>query len=199
MRGGADLLLPPGLVPADRLASAPARTFVTLEPGADPAAARAALAKIGTVSGVDAWLTADAKARASTNNNVMLIVMGLGGLYALIGVVNSVVIGAATRRREFAEARVTGLTRGQVVRAALLESTAVTLAGLVLGGIAAASAFLAALTTTEAVTGVGTLSLPWPLIGAVCAVALLVTGVTSLITSWSATRRRPVTLLGARE
>jgi putative ABC transport system permease protein len=177
----------------------PARSFVTLRPGADPAATRAALAKIGAVSGVGRWLAADAKARASTNDRILLIIMGLGGLYALIGVVNSVVIGAATRRREFAEARVTGLTRGQVVRSALLESTAVTVAGLVLGGIAAATAFLAALTTTKAVTGVGTLTLPWSLIGAVSAVALLVTSATSLITSWSASRRRPVTLLAARE
>jgi putative ABC transport system permease protein len=114
-------------------------------------------------------------------------------------VVNSVVIGAAARRREFAEARVTGLTRGQVIRSALLESSAVTVAGLVLGGVAAAGALLAAVRSTSAVTGRGTLSLPWGLIVAVGAVALLVTGATSLITSWSATRRAPVTLLGARE
>ena len=199
MSGGADLLLPPGLAPQRLLATAPTRSFVTLDRGADPVAVRAALSRIGTVSGVDNWLRADADARTSTSDKIMLVVIGLGGLYALIGVVNSVVIGAAARRREFAEARVTGLTRGQVIRSALLESWAVTVAGLLLGGVAAAGALLAAVTSTAAVTGRGTLALPWGLIAAVGAVALLVTGATSLITSWSATRRPPVALLGARE
>jgi putative ABC transport system permease protein len=197
--GGANLLLPPGLVPADVLAEAPTRAFVTLDPGADAAAARAALSRVGAVSGLDEWLQADAKSRTEISDKIMLVVMGLGALYALIGVVNSVVIGAAARRREFAEARITGLTRGQVIRSALLESSAVTVAGLLLGAVAAAGAILAAVNSTAAVTGRGTLTLPWALIGAVCAVALVVTGATSLITSWSATRRAPITLLAARE
>jgi putative ABC transport system permease protein len=82
MSGGADLLLPPGLVPPALLASAPSRSFVTLKPGADPAAARAALSRIGTVSSVGAWLAADAKERSSVNDKIMLVVMGLGALYA---------------------------------------------------------------------------------------------------------------------
>jgi putative ABC transport system permease protein len=197
--GGADVLLPPGLAPAGLLASAPTRSFVTLKAGTDPAKARAALARVGTVSGVGDWLRADAKERTSTSDKIMLVVMGLGGLYALIGVVNSVVIGAAARRREFAEARVTGLTRMQVIRSSLLESSAVTVAGLLLGGLAAAGALIAAASSTAAVTGRGTVTLPWSLIAVVSAVALLVTAATTLITSWSATRRAPVTLLAARE
>ncbi|WP_236049889.1 ABC transporter permease [Paractinoplanes ovalisporus] len=199
MSGGANLLLPPGLVPEAQLAGAQARSFVALKPGADPAAVRAALARSGPVSSLDDWLRADADARNSTNEKIMLIVLGLGGLYALLGVVNSAVIGAATRRREFAEARVTGLTRGQVVRVALLETFAVTGAALLLGVVAASAALIAALATTSAVTGAATLDLSWPLIAGVAAVALTVTGLTSLITSWSATRRPPVTLLAAQE
>ena len=199
MSGGANLLLPPGLVPAADLATAPTRSFVTIDERADPAAVRSALAAIGTVSDLGAWLRADAEARASTNDKVLLIVMGLGGLYALIGVVNSVVIGAAARRREFAEARVTGMRRGQVIRAALLESWAVTVSGLVLGGLAAGATFVATLATTAAVTGEATLDLPWPLIVAVTATALVVTSLTSVITSWSATRPPPVRLLGTQE
>ncbi|MFF5294829.1 FtsX-like permease family protein [Paractinoplanes globisporus] len=199
MSGGDNALLPPGLVPAALLAKADTLSFVTLRPGTDQAAARAALAHLGTVSTTDEWLKADAKVRASTNDKIMLVIMGLGGLYALIGVINSIVIGAAARRREFAEARITGLTRRQVIRSALLESSAVTAAGILLGGVAAAGALLAALTSTAAVTGHGTLSIPWPLTLAICAVALLVTSATSLITSWSATRHAPITLLAARE
>jgi putative ABC transport system permease protein len=117
----------------------------------------------------------------------------------MIGVINSVVIGAAARRREFAEARVGGLTRGQVIRSALLESSVVTASGLILGGLAALGTFVAVLTTTSAVTGSATLDLPWTLILGVTALAVVVTSLTSVITSWSATRPAPVTLLGARE
>lgn len=199
MSGGPGLLLPRDLVPAAVLATAPTRSLVTLAPGADPATVRSRLAALGTVSDLDGWLAADAEARNTTNNRIGLIVMGLGGLYALIGVVNSVAIGASTRRREFAAARVTGFTRGQVIRSALTESWAVTLCGLILGGLAAGATFVAVLTTTSAVTGTATLSLPWTLIGAVTGAAVVVTSAASVVTSWFATRAAPVGLLGAAE
>jgi putative ABC transport system permease protein len=199
MSGGPGLLLPAGLVPAGEVASAPTRSFVQLAPGADRAAVRAALSRAGTVTGVQEWLRADAAKRSSINDRVLVVVLGVGGLYALIGVINATVIGATTRRREFAEARVTGLTRGQVLRAALLESSTVTAAGLLLGGVAACTALLAAATTTRAVTGVTTVDIPWTMIVALVVLAFAVTGATSLLTSWAATRARPVTLLGAHE
>ncbi|GGO19544.1 FtsX-like permease family protein [Micromonospora parathelypteridis] len=199
LSGGAGLLLPPDVVPPALLADAPTRSFVSLAPDADPAAVAAALAAIGTVSDLDSWLRADAKNRASTNDKVMLIVLGLGGLYALIGVVNSVVIGAATRRREFATARVTGLGRGQVVGSALLEAVAVAAAGIVLGGLAAGSTFVGVLGITEAVTGTATLDLPWTLVAVVVGAALMATATASVVTSWVATRPAPITLMGAEE
>ncbi|MEU4240493.1 ABC transporter permease [Actinoplanes sp. NPDC026619] len=197
--GGVNLLLPPGLVPDRLLADAPAQSFVTLAPGASAEQVRAALGRIGTVTDADDWLRDDAAARSAVNDKIFLVVMGLGALYALIGVVNSIVIGAASRRREFAAARVGGLSRPQVLLAALLESSAVTVAAILLGAAAGAGALIAAARTTSAVTGTATVTLPWPLIAAVCAVALVATGATSLITSWSATRPAPITLLAARE
>ncbi|XVU23165.1 FtsX-like permease family protein [Actinoplanes sp. CA-054009] len=197
MTGGANLLVPPGLLSAAELKGAPTQSFVTLTKDADAVAVRASLARFGTVSTLDERLRADAEAANSTNEKIMLIVLGLGGLYALIGVINSIVIGAATRRREFAEARVTGMTRGQVVRSALLEAYAITVSGLILGGVASAATFIAVFSTTKAVTGAGTLDLPWTQIGAVAAIALIVTTTTTLITSLSATRPQPVTQLRA--
>lgn len=199
MMGGAGLLLPAGLVPADRLAEAPSRAFVTLRPGADRARVAAALSTVGPVRTVDDWLARDAAARAETNTGAFVVVLGLGALYALIGVVNAVVVAAADRRRELAAARTAGLTRGQVVRAALVEACVVTAIGLMLGGAAAGATLAAAAATTAAVTGTGFLVVPWPLVGAVTAVAFLVTGVTSLLTSAAATRFAPITLLNARE
>ncbi|GAA1190317.1 FtsX-like permease family protein [Pseudonocardia alaniniphila] len=197
--GGPQLLLPPGLVPTPELAGAPSRTFVALEPGADPATVTAALGAVGEVLTVDDWIARDAAARSDTSAGVFLVIMGLGGMYALIGVANAVVVGASARRAEFATARAGGLTRGQVVRMALVESWAVTVIGLLLGTLAAAATFIAVLSTTSAIAGVATLSLPWTFVLTVGAGAFLVTGATSVVTTLSATRTQPVALLGARE
>jgi putative ABC transport system permease protein len=86
-----------------------------------------------------------------------------------------------------------------VVGAALLESGAVTIAGLLLGALAAVATFRCVLAVTAAVTGHPTLDLPWGPMALIAATALLVTSVTSLLTSWSATRPAPITLLAARE
>jgi putative ABC transport system permease protein len=197
--GGANLLLPPGLVPPRLLTGAPAQSFVTLAPGAPADQVRAALGRIGTVTDADDWLRADAAARSAVNDKIFLVVMGLGALYALIGVVNSIVIGTAARRREFAASRVTGLTRGQVIGAALLESWGVTIAGLVLGAVAAAAPCICAVAATAGTTGHATLSMPWILIAVVAGLAALATTLTSTLSSASATRAAPVSLVGARE
>ncbi|GAA1315656.1 FtsX-like permease family protein [Pseudonocardia xinjiangensis] len=197
--GGANLLLPAGLVPEHELADAPSRTFVALHPGADGMAVAAAVAAVGEVHTVDEWSARDAAARDAMSTSVLLVIMGLGGVYALIGVINAVVVGASARRPEFAAARAAGLSRGQVVRSALLESWAVTVIGLLLGVLAAGTTFLAVLATTAVVTGAATLAVPWPFVLTVCVGAFLVTGATSVITSMSATRTLPVALLGSRE
>ncbi|WP_410566276.1 FtsX-like permease family protein [Amycolatopsis sp. cmx-4-61] len=194
--GGPALLLPRGLLPADLLAGASERTFVTVAPTADRTEVAA---RLGTVLPVAEWLARNAAVQNSTTDGVLLVVMGLGGLFAAIGVVNSVVIATGERRREFAAARVTGLTRRQVLRAALLESAAVTAAGLVLGLLAAAGTLLATLAATAAVTGSATAVVPWTLVLGVVAGAGVLTGMSTLPAAWSATRTRPVTLLAARD
>ncbi|MQA10592.1 MAG: FtsX-like permease family protein [Pseudonocardiaceae bacterium] len=154
---------------------------------------------IGAVHTVPAWIARSTAAQADTQTGIMLVVMGLGGLYALLAVINAVVIAAAQRRSEFAVARAIGLRRGQVVRMALLESWAVTAIGLLLGSLAAGCTLFAITSALDRITGVAALALPWPLVGAVLAGAFLVVGVTSVCTSLSATRPRPVTLVGAPE
>jgi len=116
-----------------------------------------------------------------------------------MAVINAVVIAAAERRAEFATARVTGLTRGQVVGAALLESWAVTAVGVLLGAVAAAGSVLAMASALKGITGEAVIDLPWPVVGAVVAGAFLVVGATSVWTSVSATRATPVSLVAAKE
>lgn len=199
MGGGPALILPSGSVPASALADALSETFVTLGPGADEQKIIEALSRIGTVRSLDEWLDRDAAESSAASSDIFVVVMGLGGVYALVGVINAVVIAAAARRSEFAAARATGLTRKQVGYMALAEAWAVTAIGLVFGGLAAAGTYIAVVVTTAAVTGTATLVVPWTLILAIAAGAFLATGATSVLTSWWATRPSPVTLLGARE
>ncbi|MFC4942569.1 hypothetical protein [Pseudonocardia sp. GCM10023141] len=65
----------------------------------------AALATIGTVSTLEDWIARSAVANDATSTSIFLVISGLGGPYALIGVINAVMIGAASRRQEFAASR----------------------------------------------------------------------------------------------
>lgn len=189
-------LLPASIVPAE---PSPTVSFVQLTPGADASAVRAAVGAGVEVSTVDDWLVRATAQQQDMQESISLVIMSLCGIYALIAVINAVVIAAADRRREFATARVSGLSRGQVVRAALIESSAVTAIGLLLGGLAALPTLLGITAATASISGAVHLDVPLGLIAAVVVGAFAVVGCTSVWTSLSATRPRPVTLIGARE
>ncbi|WP_432535001.1 ABC transporter permease [Kineococcus arenarius] len=201
--GGPALLLPAGLLPAELLQGSAMRTFVQLQEGSDRRQVAAALTAAGgrgaRVSDVQDWLTRSAQQAGSSDTSVLVVVMGLGASYALIGVVNAGVVATSARRREFATARASGLTRRQVVGSAVLETWAVSGAGLLLGVLAAAGTLAAVLIATAGATGTASIDLPWPLVAAVVIGAFAVTGATSVWTAWSATRTAPVQLLRARE
>lgn len=196
---GGSMLLPVGAVPAAVAARAPSETIVRLAPGADAGAVRGALGEFGQVRTLQEWIGQSSNRQQEVSTGIMTVVLGLAGLYALIAVVNAVVIAAAERRREFAVARMSGLTRAQVVRMALLESWAVAAIGLLLGGLGAAGTWVGIGAATERVAGQSTIVVPWTLLGIVVAGALLVVGAASVWTAWSATRARPVSLAGAAE
>ncbi|RZQ60376.1 FtsX-like permease family protein [Amycolatopsis suaedae] len=197
MNGGVDYVLPAGLVASQ----GDATSIVSVAPGLRPedVGARIQAAGLGQVVTVPDHLAASASAQQDTQEGIMAVVMGLGGLYALMAVINAVVIAAAERRAEFATARLTGLTRRQVVGAALLESWAVTAVGVLLGAVAAAGSVLAMASALGEITGEAVIDVPWPVVGAVVAGAFLVVGATSVWTSVSATRATPVSLVAAKE
>ncbi|MFF5987682.1 FtsX-like permease family protein [Prauserella flavalba] len=201
MGGGEEILLPPGVVPGPVASAATSETIVRAEPGADPRDLATAIGArgLGEVSTLDEWITASASRQQDTSSGIMAVVLGLSGLYALIAVINAVVIAAAERRREFAVARVSGLSRGQVVRMALVESWAVTAVGLLLGGVAAAGTLVGIAAATARISGSATVVVPWELLGLTVAGALLVVGGTNVWTTLAATRSRPVSLVGAGE
>ncbi|GAB2757363.1 hypothetical protein GCM10027199_34340 [Amycolatopsis magusensis] len=181
---GASFLLPREAVPAEVVAEAPAVSLVRLAPGADPAAVN-----IGDVSTLDDWIAADVEKQQQDNAAFLAALMGLSGLYAAVAVVNAVVMAGAERGVEFAAARVTGLTRRQVVWMALIEAWAVTVIGLGLG----------CLTLAGVLVGMPVVAVPWRLLGFLAAGAFTAVGVTSVWTTLLATRPSPVSLVAARE
>ncbi|MFF1325187.1 hypothetical protein [Streptomyces sp. KS_5] len=92
MDGGTAVLIPARLLLAATLAQAASRSFVAVRPGADPATVEAELSRVGSVSTVAQWAARDAGTRASANAGTLTAVMGLGGLFASLGLVNTVVM-----------------------------------------------------------------------------------------------------------
>ncbi|MFJ8061034.1 FtsX-like permease family protein [Streptomyces sp. NPDC096142] len=189
LNGGPEYILPRTLVPPAALGAA--RSIIRLAPGADAASVAARLP--GPVSTVDDWIARSDSAQDTLNTGTMKAIMGLAALYAVIALINAIVIAAGERRREFAVARLTGFSRGQIVTAALLESSAVTVTGLVLGWFASLAALIG-------ISGVAdTLVVPWAMFWWTVLGAFIVVGTTSVWTSLSMTRPSPISLAGIRE
>lgn len=192
--GGPDLLLPEGLTPERVLADASATTFVSTTPGSDSGAIGADIRALapGTATGVDAWAQNHAAEQQHTQLRIFTVILGMASLYALFSVINAVVIAAASRRSEFAAARLTGLTRRQTVWMAVIESEAVAAIGITLGGVAAAGTILGMGGALQRMTGSGVVELPWATIGGLVTGAFIVVGLTSVLTARAATRTNPI-------
>lgn len=189
---GPFVLVPRGLV-ADE---GPPRYLIQ---AGDPAAAAARLGELGEVTTAQRWIDANADEQQRQSIDIMVVLLGMAAVYTVIAMVNAVVISASDRRNEFAAARVTGLTRGQVVRTALAESMGVVTIGLLLGTLAAAGTIAGVAFGVKDMIGISALSPPWALLGAVAAGATLVVAVTSVVTTLTATRTPPIRLVAARE
>ncbi|MDD7928907.1 FtsX-like permease family protein [Microbacterium thalli] len=196
---GATLLVAADAIPAEAMSGATAVSFVSVDSPAEMGPVADALAAFGSVSDVEAWSQRAATTGVRTAESILLVVLGLGVLYSIIGVINSIVIAAGARRREFAVARATGLTRAQVVRTTMLESASVTTAGLLLGLLAAAGTVVATAILTSSVTGSATLVVPGALIATTVVGAYVVTGATTAVTTMRATATPPVMQLRSRE
>jgi putative ABC transport system permease protein len=178
------------------------RYTIAVTPGADPAAVAAGLRAAGlgaTVYTAAGWVRHDAADQQRVNDDVMVALLGMAMVYTVIAMVNAVVVAASDRNGEFATARVSGLTRGQVVRMALWESAAVVSVGLVLGALTASATILSLRSAIRHMIGLTVLSVPWPLVAAVALGCFAVVGATTVVTALSATRVPPIRLTGTRE
>ncbi|TWD79891.1 putative ABC transport system permease protein [Kribbella amoyensis] len=181
-------LIPPGIGTTESL--------VKVVPGKDP---RAVAARYSEVRTVQDWAEAKGEEQQRGNTGLFAVLMGLAGVYVAVAVVNAVVMAATDRRREFALARMAGLTRGQVIGVAAIESITVVVIGVLLGSVVAGAALAGIGAGTASMFGVVVLAIPWKLLGAILAASLVVVCSTAALTAWSATRQPPIALLGGRD
>ena len=189
---GPFFLLPPDLMPD----GGPRRYTVR---AVDPQAVAARLAGLGQVRTTDQWVETYADEQQRQSIDVMVALLGMAMLYTVIAMVNAVVISASDRRGEFAAARVTGLTRAQVVRTALAEALGVVAIGLLLGSLAAAGTVVGIAYAIKDMIGISAASPPWALLGLVAVGATVIVAAASVLTTLSATRTPPIRLVAARE
>ncbi len=109
--------------------------------------------------------------------------------YTAISVVNSLVMSTTARRREFGLQRLTGSTRGQVLRMMSVEAAMATVIGVLLGTVVAGMTLMPFTLVTD-----GSLLPSGPLVvylGIAGAAAVLTFGST-LVSTWVGLRTRPV-------
>ncbi|MFC4053249.1 FtsX-like permease family protein [Actinomadura syzygii] len=180
--GFGDVLLPRDLVAAH--SSVPLDDHVLVRGNADLSAVTAAYAGTRVVSPGDfrAGLSQEIKLQGFISYIVVAAIAG----FILIGVVTTLALATAARRREFALLRLVGATRRQVLRMLRLE------AAIVLGTGVAAGTLIAAVTLlvfATAVTGLPLPSVP-PLTGAAILGGVAGTGAAAIMLPARALLRR---------
>ncbi|GII64208.1 ABC transporter permease [Sphaerisporangium krabiense] len=181
-------LLPASTLAPHTTAGAPSRILVRAADGVTREALTGELRRLGLeVQGRDA-LTAAFGAAQNTQAWVNYLLVGVIVAYTAIAVVNTQVMATARRRREFGLQRLTGSTRGQVLRMTGVEALMVAVTGILLGTVASA---ISLVPFAIAVDGSPLPSGPWGIYaGVVGAVAVITVGATWL-PAWLVTRSRP--------
>ncbi|RKS05065.1 putative ABC transport system permease protein [Nocardiopsis sp. Huas11] len=137
-----EVLLPRADLAPRMLDAMDAAVYVALEPGADPADVARHLER--EVDAGPALLVADRAGhvaamadRAEEDGWITTFMVALVAGFAGIAAVNTLVVSVAARSRTFALLRLVGASRRQVVGVVVAEALTVSLAGVVLGGVAA--------------------------------------------------------------
>jgi putative ABC transport system permease protein len=187
------VLMPATLVAAHTTAGLSAQVMVRAEPGTSTdALARSLSTLVADRPGVAVAdrdvLTAAYAEEQEGGAWINYLMAGMIIAYTAISVVNSQVMATSARRREFGLQRLTGSTRGQVLRMMLVEAGMVSLIGILLGTVVSATSLVPFTLVTD-----GSL-LPhgpiWIYLG-VIGTALALTVVSTLLTTWVTLRPRP--------
>lgn len=193
------------LVPIDVVDGAKSDAFGTWETAIisnDVEATESVIASL-RLAGVNARTTPDAIVTSlddaeQQNRSIQIALLGASALFAMVAIINSVVVAASDRREEFAVLRLTGLTRSQVLRVALAEAGAVVATGTLLGSIAAACAAVSMSAVVTEIVGERVAVVPWTLFGLTIAAIVVAVGIATLLTTAAMTRADPIAAAGAR-
>ncbi|WP_405858837.1 ABC transporter permease [Streptomyces sp. NBC_00090] len=154
------------------------------------------------ITATDAWGGAD-DARSRSDWIAMTAILGPALLYALIAIVNTMMMSTGDRLRDFSTLRLTGGNDRQVlamvgVEAVLTAATATALAVLVTTGTQAATLTLIGNRVLESGPPLP-LSLPWSALGGAAAAGLALALLSSLVPARLALRARALDLAAARQ
>ena len=181
------LLMPASLVAAHTTSGLPSQIMVRTD---DPSAVAPALAKLApTVAVVDRDSLVSGYAKDQEIGAwINYLMAGMIIAYTAISVVNSLVMSTTARRREFGLQRLTGATRGQVLRMMTVEAGMTTAIGILLGTVVA----FATLVPFTLVTDGSLLPKGPPAIFlAVTGAAAILTFGATLLSTWVGLRTRP--------
>ncbi|WP_372408148.1 ABC transporter permease [Streptomyces luteireticuli] len=140
-------------------------------------------------------LAAGHAADTRTQAWVNYLVVGMLVVYTGLSVVNSTAVAVGNRRKEFALQRLTGATKGQLLRMMAVEGSLTALAGVVLGTLAAAAALVPfSLSASDRVLPYGPVTVYLGVVAGAVAVTLAAT----LLPAWAVLRVRPVEAAGGQ-
>jgi putative ABC transport system permease protein len=188
------MLMPAELVERHTTSGLPEQILVKAAPGVDVATLAGSLATLVAdhpgvaVADRDA-VTAAFADQQQMQASVNYLLVGMIMAYTAISVVNTLVMATARRRREFGLQRLTGSTRGQVLRMMSVEAVLVTAIGVVLGTMVSAGTLVPfSLVVNGTPMPTGPL---WIYLGVIGAAGLM-TMIATVLPTWFATRSRPV-------
>jgi putative ABC transport system permease protein len=181
------LLMPATLVAEHTTSGLPSQIMVRTD---DPAAVATAFANRPGIAVVDRDTLVSGYAEGQELGAwINYLMAGMIIAYTAISVVNSLVMSTNARRREFALQRMTGATRGQVLRMMTVEAGMTTVIGVLLGTVVAFATLVPfTLVTDGSLLPKGPAVIYLSVIGAAAALTFGAT----LVSTWLGLRTRPV-------
>ncbi|MEU9357242.1 FtsX-like permease family protein [Streptomyces sp. NPDC048301] len=166
--------------------------------------AEAALGAAAKETGVqlltgDRWVEAHYP-RSSENTRLGLwMILGIALVYTGIALANTLMMATSDRVRDLASLRLTGATKGQVLRLVGVEALVVVAVGAVLGAVIAGVNLLGVWSALGLLDVWSDVVVPWGTVAAVIGASALLATVASVLPASFALRVRPVELAGMRE
>jgi putative ABC transport system permease protein len=164
--------------------------FVVLRPGADTGEVRERLeaGHVDVATATD-WIAETDAANRRMNEVGLWVLLGPSGLYAGIGVVNTILIGALQRRRDLTAIGLVGATRQQLRRMAMWEAGLIGTAALLVGGaVAGGLGWMVRQAIAHDVSGAA-LTIPWTALVSIVVTAVGLVLAAGLAGSAAANRR----------